>query len=45
MPVSSLMARGYRWEKIEAEIVKCEVRCANCHRKKTAREHKWYAAG
>lgn len=27
---------------VESEIKKCEVRCANCHRRKTAREQSWY---
>ena len=27
---------------IESEISKCVVRCANCHRRKTAKDYKWY---
>jgi len=26
----------YGWDKIVAEIEKCEVVCANCHRRRTA---------
>ncbi len=33
--VSTLANGGRSWERIKAEIEKCEVRCANCHRKKT----------
>lgn len=37
------MVQGcYSIEKVHKEISKCEVRCANCHRKKTARDFKWY---
>ena len=28
--------------EIQTEIDKCEVRCANCHKKKTARDFKWF---
>lgn len=31
----------YDWSKIENEIAKCEIRCSNCHKRKTAREQNW----
>ena len=36
--VSYMLRSGFAWTAIQAEIDKCEVRCANCHRRKTARE-------
>jgi hypothetical protein len=36
--VSYMVHAGFAWTKIETEIAKCEVRCANCHARKTARE-------
>lgn len=36
--VCNLISRGCGWDKIEAEINKCEVRCCRCHRLKTAEQ-------
>ncbi len=40
--VSEIVRNSGSLDKIEAEIEKCEVRCANCHRIKTSNQHDWY---
>ncbi len=40
--VSRLMAKNFSWDIIEKEIEKCDIVCANCHRKITAKERNWY---
>ncbi len=40
--VSSLIRNGFPLRKIQKEIDKCSVRCANCHRRKTAKDFKWF---
>lgn len=36
--VCNLIRCGFSWEKISAEIDKCDVRCCKCHRLKTAKQ-------
>lgn len=40
--ISVLTGYVVKMEKLIAEIDKCEVRCVNCHRRKTARERNYW---
>ncbi|MGH9199497.1 MAG: hypothetical protein ACRD1T_27675, partial [Acidimicrobiia bacterium] len=40
--IATMIRAGRPWADIEREIAKCEVRCANCHARKTARQDGWY---
>jgi hypothetical protein len=42
--VSYLYSNHYSLKKIKTEIKKCELRCANCHRKKTRKQLGWLDA-
>ena len=33
--VAQMLSGHYSWESVSKEINKCEIRCANCHRRKT----------
>lgn len=37
-----MIVEGYGINSIREEIAKCEVRCANCHGIKTARDFKYW---
>lgn len=38
--VSRMLQNGTRWQRILEEIAKCDIRCSNCHRRKTYRQLK-----
>ena len=42
--VTKLISALVPWARIEAEIAKCDVRCANCHRRVTATRGRWWRA-
>lgn len=35
--VTQMISGGLLWDTVEAEIAKCEVRCVNCHVRKSAK--------
>ena len=42
MAVAAMVSAGYSVERIQAEIDKCTILCANCHRKLTVEERGWF---
>ena len=40
--IASMVRWQTSWKAMEKEISRCQVRCANCHRRKTARERGWF---
>lgn len=39
--IYSLVQSGYGWQSVLDEIAKCQVRCANCHRRRTWVQFSW----
>lgn len=44
MPVSLLATSGYPLTRVQTEVDKCEVRCANCHRIRTHKQLGWWGS-
>jgi hypothetical protein len=42
MAVAYMVSSGYSVDRIQAEINKCTILCANCHRKLTVEERGWF---
>jgi len=40
--VASLLQCDVSWKVLQEEIDKCEVRCANCHKRRSAKIYGWY---
>lgn len=40
--IARMVNEAYSLDKLEEEISKCVVRCANCHRRKTAKDYGWW---
>ena len=39
--VNRMRTMRYSWNAILVEIAKCDIRCANCHRRRTASQYGW----
>ncbi len=40
--ISKAAANGFKITRIDSEIRKCDVLCANCHRRESAKQFGWY---
>ena len=43
--ISQMLCGHYSFKTILKEIKKCEIRCANCHRRKTYSQFKYFGKG
>lgn len=43
--VSKMLSGHYSWQSVQREIYKCEIRCANCHRRKTYAQLGYWGKG
>ena len=39
--ISKMTYSGHSLEALKAEIAKCDIRCANCHKRRTAKQFGW----
>lgn len=42
--IAKAVSLGYKWDEVLLEIEKCQILCANCHKKRTSEQFKWYKA-
>jgi len=40
--ISQSVRLGFSWEETLVEIAKCQILCANCHKKRTSKQFNWY---
>lgn len=40
--ISKMIGDCFSWDNIMDEVNKCDIRCANCHRRKTAKQFGYY---
>lgn len=44
LPVSVLARGGYSLARVMDEVSRCDVRCANCHRRRTHQQRGWWGS-
>lgn len=40
--ISQSVKLGFSWTDVVEELKKCQVLCANCHKRRTAEQYNWY---
>jgi 5-methylcytosine-specific restriction endonuclease McrA len=43
--IARLIADGASIQRFEKEMSRCQVLCANCHRRKTSKDRGWFRSG